>query len=127
MAQIGGCRLFEAGVAEVQRWFHHGFSMCRREIDGKCNIVVNLQRLHLRNLGLWWGSSVVCNLRWKRKDIAVNLRCILAEFVADESGATAIEYGLIAAGIALAIIETIYALGTNLVAKLQSLATAYPS
>ncbi|MGY4454521.1 Flp pilus assembly pilin Flp [Bradyrhizobium sp. i1.3.1] len=31
---------------------------------------------------------------------------------------------LIAAGIALAIIEIIYALGTNLVAKLQSLATA---
>lgn len=54
----------------------------------------------------------------------MNLKCILAEFAADESGATAIEYGLIAVGIALAIIEIIYALGTNLVAKLQSPATA---
>ncbi|KQT29522.1 pilus assembly protein [Bradyrhizobium sp. Leaf396] len=52
------------------------------------------------------------------------MKCILAEFAADESGATAIEYGLVAAGIALAIIEVIHALGINLVAKLQSLATA---
>ena len=54
----------------------------------------------------------------------VKLKCLLIEFAADESGATAIEYGLIAAGIALAIIEVIYALGTNLVEKLQALATA---
>jgi len=54
----------------------------------------------------------------------VKLKCLLIEFAVDESGATAIEYGLIAAGIALAIIEVIYALGTNLVAKLQSLASA---
>lgn len=58
------------------------------------------------------------------KDTIVTLKCKWAEFAADESGATAIEYGLIAAGIALAIIEIIYALGTNLVAKLQALATA---
>ena len=54
----------------------------------------------------------------------MKLKCLLAEFAADESGATAIEYGLIAAAIALAIIEVIYALGTGLVAKLQALATA---
>jgi Flp pilus assembly pilin Flp len=54
----------------------------------------------------------------------VKLKCMLAAFAANESGATAIEYGLIAAGLALAIIEVIYALGTNLVAKLQSLAAA---
>ena len=35
-------------------------------------------------------------------------------FLSDESGATAIEYGLIAAGIALAIITVVNALGTNL-------------
>jgi pilus assembly protein Flp/PilA len=49
---------------------------------------------------------------------------MIARFFKDESGATAIEYGLIAAGIALAIIEVIYALGTNLVEKLTSLAAA---
>lgn len=52
------------------------------------------------------------------------LKRIFKKFVADETGATAIEYGLIAAGIALAIIEVIYALGTNLVEKLTALATA---
>jgi pilus assembly protein Flp/PilA len=38
----------------------------------------------------------------------------LLEFCEDESGATAIEYGLIAAGIALAIIAAVNGLGTNL-------------
>jgi pilus assembly protein Flp/PilA len=36
------------------------------------------------------------------------------KFLSDESGATAIEYGLIAAGIALAIIAIVNGLGTNL-------------
>ena len=36
------------------------------------------------------------------------------KFVADESGATAIEYGLIAAGIAVAIITVVQGLGTKL-------------
>jgi pilus assembly protein Flp/PilA len=49
------------------------------------------------------------------------LQRILRDFLVDESGATAIEYGLIAAAIALAIIEVINAIGINLVAKLQSL------
>jgi pilus assembly protein Flp/PilA len=35
-------------------------------------------------------------------------------FLADQSGATAIEYGLIAAGIALAIIAAVNGLGTTL-------------
>jgi pilus assembly protein Flp/PilA len=37
--------------------------------------------------------------------------------VKDESGATAIEYGLIAAGISLAIIATVNGLGTSLSGK----------
>jgi pilus assembly protein Flp/PilA len=36
------------------------------------------------------------------------------EFLHDESGATAIEYGLIAAGISVAIIAAVNALGTQL-------------
>jgi pilus assembly protein Flp/PilA len=39
---------------------------------------------------------------------------ILESFVRDESGATAIEYGLIAAGIAVAIIVVVQGLGTKL-------------
>jgi pilus assembly protein Flp/PilA len=51
------------------------------------------------------------------------LKRIFTEFLADESGATAIEYGLIAAAIALAIIELVYALGINLTEKLASLSS----
>ncbi len=42
------------------------------------------------------------------------MRHTLKKFFADESGATAIEYGLIAAGIALAIIAIVNGLGSNL-------------
>jgi pilus assembly protein Flp/PilA len=38
----------------------------------------------------------------------------IKKFLSDDSGATAIEYGLIAAGIALAIIAAVNGLGTNL-------------
>ena len=39
---------------------------------------------------------------------------MLARFFANESGATAIEYGLIAAGISVAIIATVVGLGSKL-------------
>ena len=39
---------------------------------------------------------------------------LIARFVKDESGATAIEYGLIAAGISVAIIVAVNGLGTKL-------------
>ncbi|KPF92347.1 Flp family type IVb pilin [Rhodopseudomonas palustris] len=42
------------------------------------------------------------------------MKNILARFVKDESGATAIEYGLIAAGIALAIIVVVNGIGSKL-------------
>ena len=42
------------------------------------------------------------------------LKRTLLNFFSDESGATAIEYGLIAAGIALAIIAVVNGLGSNL-------------
>jgi pilus assembly protein Flp/PilA len=39
---------------------------------------------------------------------------LVRRFLGDESGATAIEYGLIAAGIAVAIIVAVNAVGTDL-------------
>jgi pilus assembly protein Flp/PilA len=42
---------------------------------------------------------------------------LFSRFLTDESGATAIEYGLIAAGISLAIIAVVNGLGTNLNTK----------
>ena len=44
----------------------------------------------------------------------------LKKFMKDESGATAIEYGLIAAGIAVAIIVVVRGVGTNLNKTFQS-------
>ncbi len=48
---------------------------------------------------------------------------IFARFIKDESGATAIEYGLIASLIAVAIITGAGALGSNLSSTFSALAT----
>ena len=45
------------------------------------------------------------------------MKNFLARFLSDQSGATAIEYGLIAAGIAVAIITIVGTIGTDLTAK----------
>lgn len=42
------------------------------------------------------------------------MRKLVQRFARDESGATAIEYGLIAAGISIAIIAVVNGLGTKL-------------
>jgi len=49
---------------------------------------------------------------------------LLKRFWANESGATAIEYGLIAAGISVAIITVVKGLGTKLKATFTSLSTS---
>jgi len=49
---------------------------------------------------------------------------LFARFVRDDSGATAIEYGLIAALIAVVIITALTSIGTNLTTKLNAVATA---
>jgi pilus assembly protein Flp/PilA len=52
------------------------------------------------------------------------MKRIFAKFVADETGATAIEYGLIAAGISIAIIVAVNGLGSNLNTKFNSINTS---
>ena len=52
------------------------------------------------------------------------MKNVVRKFWADESGATAIEYGLIAAGISLAIIAVVNGLGTTLNTKFTSLNTS---
>lgn len=49
------------------------------------------------------------------------MKKIIAKFWADQSGATAIEYGLIAAGISLAIIAVVNGLGTTLNTKFSTI------
>jgi pilus assembly protein Flp/PilA len=48
------------------------------------------------------------------------MRQLLSKFLADQSGATAIEYCLIATGIAFAIIATVQGIGPQLSAKFTS-------
>ncbi len=52
------------------------------------------------------------------------MKNLLARFVKDEAGATAIEYGLIAAGISLAIIAVVTGLGTTLNDKFTSISSS---
>ena len=49
---------------------------------------------------------------------------MLKSFLRDESGATAIEYGLIAAGISVAIIVVVQGLGTKLSTVFSNVTTA---
>jgi pilus assembly protein Flp/PilA len=52
------------------------------------------------------------------------MKMLLARFARDEGGATAIEYGLIAAGISVAIIAALTGLGSGLKTTLTSVQTA---
>ena len=48
------------------------------------------------------------------------MRRLIAEFLKDESGATAIEYCLIAAGISIVIVVAVNGMGTTLNTKFTS-------
>jgi pilus assembly protein Flp/PilA len=52
------------------------------------------------------------------------MKNLVSRFVKDESGATAIEYGLIAAGISVVIIVAVQAVGTNLNTTFTTVGTA---
>ena len=52
------------------------------------------------------------------------MRTLILKFLRNEQGATAIEYGLIAAGIAVAIIATVQGLGSTLNNTFTSVSTA---
>lgn len=52
------------------------------------------------------------------------MRRLIKKFAKNESGATAIEYGLIAAGISLAIIAVVNGLGTTLNTQFTSINTS---
>jgi pilus assembly protein Flp/PilA len=52
------------------------------------------------------------------------MRTSLWNFLANEQGAAAIEYGLLAAGIAVAIIAVVAALGTNLNTTFSTVSTS---
>ena len=49
---------------------------------------------------------------------------LVQRFLMDESGATAIEYGLIAAGISVVIVTVVGQIGTGLLAKFTTIKNA---
>jgi pilus assembly protein Flp/PilA len=51
------------------------------------------------------------------------MKNLVSRFLKDESGATAIEYGLIAAGIAVVIITVVNGVGTGLKGKFGAVST----
>lgn len=52
-----------------------------------------------------------------------NLMNEVQAFIRDEEGASAVEYGLLIAGIAVAVMAAIYTIGTNLNTKFTSVGT----
>jgi pilus assembly protein Flp/PilA len=52
------------------------------------------------------------------------IRPLLVRFLRDESGASAIEYAIIASGVSIAIVGTVATLGTNVKAFYTSVASA---
>jgi pilus assembly protein Flp/PilA len=63
--------------------------------------------------------------RWSAEEAAiaqeVRVHRLIAKFLSDQSGATAIEYCLIASGIAFAIIASVQAIGPTLSGKFTSI------
>jgi len=56
--------------------------------------------------------------------VEAKLKRTFLDFLSNEKGATAIEYGLLAAGISLAIIAAVNSVGGNLNAEFTSLNTS---
>ncbi|MBR0869259.1 Flp family type IVb pilin [Bradyrhizobium tropiciagri] len=52
------------------------------------------------------------------------MKAFIVKFLQDDSGATAIEYGLIAAGIAIAIIAAVNGVGTALSGKFDTISSS---
>jgi pilus assembly protein Flp/PilA len=78
-------------------------------------LYVPLARFHL----------VICEpIPWGETRLEHHMKSLILTFFKNESGATAIEYGLIAAGIALAIIAAVQGVGTQLSANFGSISTS---
>ncbi len=66
-------------------------------------------------------GNALAPLAWQME---TKMTKIVSRFLKDESGATAIEYGLIAALIAVVVIGAVTAVGTNLSTKFNNISNA---
>jgi pilus assembly protein Flp/PilA len=70
---------------------------------------------------IWHTACARSSRPFRHEEKAKLMKNLLKDFITDESGATAIEYGLIAAGISLAIIAIVNGLGTRLNTKFTAI------
>jgi pilus assembly protein Flp/PilA len=75
------------------------------------------------NLRTGNGRRVCCGLGEEGNPEGAAMSQLFVRFVKDKSAATAIEYGLIAAGISIAIIAVVNGLGTQLNTTFTSIST----
>ena len=68
--------------------------------------------------------SGLLNRRELMMSLYAKTESTIRAFVRDESGATAIEYALIASGVAVAIIAAVNSLGTKISTKFTSISTS---
>jgi len=68
-------------------------------------------------------ASSVRVVQWATREV-ISMVQLFKNFLADETAATAIEYGLIAAGISLAIIAVVNGIGSRLNTKFGSINTS---
>jgi pilus assembly protein Flp/PilA len=76
------------------------------------------------SIDLIWLKFLAARVEALRLNRGLDMSNLFARFLTDESGATAIEYGLIAAGISLAIIAGVNGIGTNLSTKFGAINTS---
>ncbi|MFL6799105.1 MAG: Flp family type IVb pilin [Xanthobacteraceae bacterium] len=62
----------------------------------------------------------------KKSRLHAIMTILRVQAAADERGATAIEYALIAAGVGVAVAATVYTLGSSTRALFQSVAAMFP-
>ena len=123
MAQSGENRLFGQVLRRCNAGSGRGPPVSSAEKPAKCD--VDCRQFEVRG----FTQSLIVGIYSSRvagtgKDMCVKLTCVLIKFAADESGATAIEYGLIAAGISLAIIAAVNNLGTRLSSKFSAISSS---
>src|SRR5882724_507143 len=95
--------------------------LCRWHLNGRINPAAIVRPYGCAMVTVLRTPGDLTQVRSATCTDGVTMKNLIARFVKDESGATAIEYGLIAAGISLAIIAVVNGLGTSLSTKFNSI------
>jgi pilus assembly protein Flp/PilA len=95
-----------------------------RKSGGRINWTATPHRYGEAWSGKWAGTPRASSDSHVDPKEFTQMKTLVASFVKNESGATAIEYGLIAAGISVAIIAVVQGLGTKLTSTFTTVKNA---